>query len=241
MQEKVSGVVLNVIKYNDRHNIAHVYTDRFGVLPVLVRQGSTPAARARNAMFAPLSLVEMVAVTRAGQDLAHVRDVKRTALMLDLHTNPVKRAMALFLSEVVAKAVVEQERNEPLYLFLTQSIRRLNDCRQGVANFHLCFLYRLGRFVGIQPDVATYAEGRRFDMDDGTFTAGITPGHRTLPPEHARAIYLLSRMTYDNMHRFRFTQDQRRLFLELILDYYRLHQSTLGSLRSLDVLKQLFF
>ena len=57
MTEKMQGIVVNVIKYNEKHNIAHIYTDRRGMLAFLVRQGSTQAARMRNAMFMPLSLI----------------------------------------------------------------------------------------------------------------------------------------------------------------------------------------
>jgi len=42
------------------------------------------------------------------------------------------------------------------------------------------------------------------------------------------------------MHHFKFTREQRNEMLEIILSYYRLHHSTLGTLRSPDVLKQLF-
>ena len=51
MQERLNGIVINVIKYNDKHNIARIYTDKMGMLSFLVRQGTTHAARMRNAMF----------------------------------------------------------------------------------------------------------------------------------------------------------------------------------------------
>jgi len=42
------------------------------------------------------------------------------------------------------------------------------------------------------------------------------------------------------MHRFRFDRQQRNQVLDVMLTYYRLHHSTLGTLRSPEVLKQLF-
>lgn len=240
MRETTEVIVLNVIRHNDSHNIAHVYSERFGLLSVLVRQGRTASARARNAMFMPLSLLEMVVTTSHGQDLARIADVRRTSVLLSLHTDPLKMSEAMFVAEVLGRVIVEHERNDALYSFLRQSVTRLDACERGAANFHIAFLYQLGRYVGIQPDVATYNEGSWFDMDDGVFQRGAVLGHRCLPPAEGRVIHLLSRMSYDNMHLFRFTRQQRVVMLETILAYYRLHHSALGSLRSLDVLKQLF-
>ena len=77
-------------------------------------------------------------------------------------------------------------------------------------------------------------------VNEGVFTQSPHAGMKTLPPQQAKVLPLLSRMTFDNMHLFKFNRDQRNEILEMILSYYRLHHSTLGSLRSPDVLKQLF-
>lgn len=47
-------------------------------------------------------------------------------------------------------------------------------------------------------------------------------------------------MTFSNLHIFRFNREERNQMLDTILTYYRLHNSTLGALRSPEILKQLF-
>ena len=66
------------------------------------------------------------------------------------------------------------------------------------------------------------------------------PAHRMLAPAEARVIHLLSRMTFANMHLFRFNRHERNAMLDTIIAYYRLHNSALGTLRSPQVLQQLF-
>ena len=61
MIEKLQGVVLRTIKYNDKNAIVRVYTDMHGVMAFLLPQGSGKVARQRRALFQPLSLVEIVA------------------------------------------------------------------------------------------------------------------------------------------------------------------------------------
>ena len=43
-----------------------------------------------------------------------------------------------------------------------------------------------------------------------------------------------------NMHLFRFSRRERNEALDLILEYYSLHYTSLTSLRSLDILRELF-
>lgn len=240
MQEKLEGIVINVIKYNEKHNIARIYTDKMGMLSFLVRQGTTHAARMRNAMFMPLSLIEFVARLQPSRDIGTLHDVRRTSMLQSIYSDPMKNAIAMFLSELLSHTIHEQEQNMVLYSYIKSCILRLEQERGSVANFHICFLYRLGQFIGIQPDIDSYNDGYWFNMNEGVFTKSPHPGMKSLPPAQAQVLPLLSRMTFDNMHHFKFNRDQRNEMLESILTYYRIHHSTLGTLRSPEVLKQLF-
>lgn len=48
------------------------------------------------------------------------------------------------------------------------------------------------------------------------------------------------RMDYDNMQIFSLSRNQRNTILEHILTYYRLHLPEFGTVKSLDILQQLF-
>ena len=109
-----------------------------------------------------------------------------------------------------------------------------------LGNFHLCFLYRLGRFIGIEPDVSTYQYGRIFDMVDGVFRVTAPLHSQYLGHQEAAVVALLSRMTFDNMHRFRLSRENRNQMLDVILEYYTIHCASLASLKSIDVLRSLF-
>ena len=71
MIEKLQGVVLRTIKYNDKNAIVRVYTDMHGVMAFLLPQGNGKVARQRRALFQPLSLVEIVA------DIFIIMNIKR--------------------------------------------------------------------------------------------------------------------------------------------------------------------
>ena len=240
MYEKLRGIVLATIKYSDKHNIVHVYTDGKGRMAFAVPQGNTRGTRMRNAMLMPLSVVDFEARITAGRDLASLHDLQRAYPLNDIYGNPVKSAVAMFMGEVLAHSIQEQESNMPLFHFIEASVVALEKAISGVANFHICFLYHLGAHLGIQPDMGTYQKGYLFDMDGGIFTPEPTGNRHLMPADQAAALRLISRMTYRNLHLFKFNRDQRNQALDAMLAYYRIHNSTLGTLRSPDILKQLF-
>lgn len=240
MIEKLTGIVLHVLRYSDKNSIAHILTDRHGRLSFLLPQGTTKNARIRNALFMPLSIIEFEAKLLPGKDLHSFSDARCVTSLTNIYCNPTKNAIAMFMSELLTRAIQESEENIPLFRFIKASIELLNELKHGVANFHIWFLYNLGAFLGIQPDTDTYREGYWFDMSNGIFTCEKPTHSHLLTPKEAPAIILLSRMTSRNLHRFRFNRTQRGEILDITLSYYRLHNSMLGTLRSPDILKQLF-
>jgi DNA repair protein RecO (recombination protein O) len=240
MYEKLRGIVLNTIRYSDKHNIVHIYTDGRGLMSFAVPQGRTNAARMRNAMLMPLSLIDLEAGVRNGRDLSILREVRRNYPLATLYSDPMKNAIALFISELLAHVIQEPEGNAYLFSYIEQSVKLLEELPGQIANFHICFLYHLGAHLGIQPNIESYRSGYWFDMTDGVFVPAAVRGHALLQPQEAQVIHLLSRMTFSNMSVFRFNREERNRMLDVIINYYRLHNAAIGTLRSPDILKQLF-
>lgn len=240
MYEKLKGIVLNTIRYSDKHNIVHIYTDGRGLMSFAVPLGKTPASRMRNAMLMPLSLIDLEAAVSNGRELARMREIRRNYPLATLYSDPVKNAIALFISELLTHVIQEPEGNEYLFRYIEQSVQLLEQMPGQVANFHICFLFHLGAHLGIQPNLESYQKDYWFDMTDGVFVRSAVRGHDLLEPQEAQVIHLLSRMTFNNMAVFRFNREERNRMLDLIISYYRLHNAAIGTLRSPDILKQLF-
>lgn len=240
MYEKLKGIVLNTIRYSDKHNIVHIYTDGRGLMSFAVPQGKTHAARMRNAMLMPLSLIDLEATMRNGHELSMLREVRRNYPLATLYSDPIKNAIALFISELLAHVIQEPEGNSYLFRYIEQSVQLLEQMPDQIANFHICFLFHLGAHLGIQPNLESYRKGYWFDMTEGVFVPTAVRGHDLLQPQEAQVIHLLSRMTFSNMTVFRFNREERNRMLDVIISYYRLHNAAIGTLRSPDILKQLF-
>ena len=240
MYEKLRGIVLNTIRYSDKHNIVHIYTDGRGLMSFAVPLGKTQASRMRNAMLMPLSLVDLEVGVRPGRDLALLREMRRNYPLATIYSDPIRNAIALFISELLTHVIQEPEGNEYLFRYIEQSVQLLEQMPGQIANFHICFLFHLGAHLGIQPNLESYRKGYWFDMTDGVFLPSAVKGHALLPPQEAQVLHLLSRMTFSNMGVFRFNREERNRMLDVIISYYRLHNAAIGTLRSPDILKQLF-
>jgi DNA repair protein RecO (recombination protein O) len=59
-------------------------------------------------------------------------------------------------------------------------------------------------------------------------------------PEEATRIVLLMRMNYETMYLFEMNRAERGRCLEVLNEYYKLHLPDFPTLKSLEVLKELF-
>jgi len=241
MLQKTKGIVLHTLKYSDASMIVDMYTELSGRASFLVPASRSRKAAVKPVLFQPLSFVEFDADCRPGRTLCRIREAKCFYPFASIPCNPYKSSIALFLSEFLYRAVREEAENRPLFAYLQHSIIWLDECSEGFANFHLVFLMRLSRFLGLYPNLEDYREGDCFDLLNACFTSVRPVRHSFyIPPEEAGRIRRLMRMNYETMHLFGMNRAERAHCLSIINDYYRLHLPEFPALKSLDVLKELF-
>lgn len=240
MYRQLHCIALRTIKYNDKHSILSVYTLEMGSVSFLISAAGGREAMRRRAMFMPLNVLECIADIKPGRELHTMREPRVLMPLHGVHTHPVKNGLAMFIAEVLGTVLRECQQDEAMYRFLADAIAHLDGADRGVANFHLCFLYRLGRFLGIEPDVSTYRNGMVFDLLDGRFRASAPLHGQFLGIEEAHAVMMLARMTYENLWCFKLTREQRNELLDNIIKYYIIHYGSLAQLQSIDVLRSLY-
>lgn len=240
MIQKLEGVVLCSFKYNDKKNIVHIYTKQGGRMSFLIPAVRSKKSTVNQVLFQPLSLVEFEAEIKPRATLHPIKEAKLWCPFQSVPYDPFKSGIALFLAEFLFRALKEETDNEALYAYLVHSVRWLDSCDCNFANFHLVFLMRLSRFLGLYPYVESYHAGDYFDMLNACFTPTQPFNGAFLPPQEAVHIHNLMRMRFDTMHVFAMNRLERNRCLEVILAYYRLHLPDFPELKSLPVLKELF-
>lgn len=240
MLQKLSGVVLHTVKYNDKSNIVHIFTEQSGKLSFLVPVQRSRKSTVRAVLFQPLSLVEFEADVRPKSGIHPIREAKASYIFHTLPYDPYKSAIALFLAEFLYRALREEGENAPLFAYLVHSIQWLDVCEGKFANFHLVFLMRLSRFLGLYPNTDNYVEGDCFDLLNACFTATPPLHGMFVRPQESAHICQLMRMNYETMHLFAMNRMERNRCLDIINEYYRLHLPDFQELKSLSVLQELF-
>lgn len=240
MIQKVVGIVLHVLKYKDTSNIVTLYTDLHGRASYLVPVSRAKKRGVQGLLFQPLAVIEFEEEHRSGKSMQRIHEAKLQRVNTSIPLDPCKSAIALFLAEFLYRALREETGNETLFAYLTNSIQWLDMGERGMANFHLVFLMRFSRFLGLYPNLDDYREGDYFDLLNACFCHS-SPLHRNyLMPEEATRIVLLMRMNYETMYLFEMNRAERGRCLEVLNEYYKLHLPDFPTLKSLEVLKELF-
>ncbi len=241
MLQKTRGIVLHTLKYNDASMIVDMYTDLMGRASFLVPIPRSKKALVKSVLFRPLAFIEFEADYRPNATLHRVKEAKTFYPFSSIPYDPYKSSIAFFLAEFLYRAVREEAENHPLFAYLQYSITWLDECKENFSNFHLVFLMRLSRFLGLYPNLEEYHEGDYFDLLNACFTSSRPLSHSSyILPEEAVRLRRLMRMNYETMHLFAMSRSDRARCLTIINDYYRLHLPDFPVLKSLEVLKELF-
>ncbi len=234
------AIVLHIQRYNDEAMIADVLTEECGCVGMMVRVSRSRRAAVRHTLFRPLAVLEIVWDHRPHASLQRPRAAQTALPLSSVPYHPLKSAVALFLSEFLHHAVRTERDCREVFDYVARSVEWLDTCEEGFANFHLVFLLRLTRFLGIEPNTEGAAEGSYFDLRSSCFVPAQPLHADFLRPEDARLVPLLLRMSYGNMRVFRFSGTERSRLLSCLNTYYRLHLPGFPELRSLAVLREMF-
>jgi DNA repair protein RecO (recombination protein O) len=234
------AIVLHSFRFSDRASIVHFYTEAKGRLTCITYGNRNAKSGNRNALLQPLSIVEIEIEMAPGKELPVLKEIRSTKVTTSLSLHPVKNAVSLFLAEFLFRTLREMQADRVLYRFLEESIGVLNDTERGPANFHLVMLLQMTRFLGFYPNLEHQMPEAYFDLLNGVFCLDKPAHNHFLSPESCQVFVRLMRIDYRTMHLFSFSRAERVEVLGLILDYYRIHLSEFGELKSLPVLMEIF-
>jgi DNA repair protein RecO (recombination protein O) len=228
-------------KHKENAAILQFYTEEYGRASYILYGVQSKRSGKRQAFLQPFSTVVVEAEAHPRRELQQIKEIKADYPHTNLLFDPYKNAMALFLSEVLLRVLRTNEKDKPLFAFLHHSIRYLDLAEKGVANFHITFLIGLTRFLGFFPALEKSNIDRHYyDLKQAFFTPTKPLHNHFLSPQEAVLLPQLTRISYANMHQFRFNRQERTELLERIISYYKLHLQEFGEIQAMSVLKEVF-
>jgi len=147
MLHTTDAIVLSLQPQSDKAHVLHAYTRAGGRVNYKVYGLGRKNASGK---YSPLSVVQLTADERS------VRTAQLNYVPTTLTTDPYKRAIALFISEVLFHVLRHPMTDEPMYDFIAQAVEQLDRTTEP-QNFHLLFLMdfaaKLGFAMPSEPDL----------------------------------------------------------------------------------------
>ncbi|XCF06304.1 DNA repair protein RecO [Tamlana crocina] len=233
-----NAIVLSKLRYKDNDLIVKCYTQKLGVMSFLLRGVlKSKKGNSKAAYFQLLSQLQIVTTYKNNRGLQSIKETKPHCIYSSLHTHVLKSAIVMFLSEVLASTLQEEEQNENLYHYLENTLLWL-DSQAEYSNFHLLFLVKLTKYLGFYPDL-TNIEFQYFNLLEGEFELKPS-GKHSIYGEDLTLLKTLLGTTFDALSDIKINAKQRQSFLGKILLYYELHLGSFRSPKSLQILNQVF-
>lgn len=140
MLTTTDAIVLSLQSHSDKAHLLHAYTRAGGRVNYMVYGLGRKNTSGR---YTPLSILQLTTDERSIRT-AQLMYVPRT-----IDTNPYKRTIALFISEVLYHVLRHPMADEPMFDFLSGAIQALDES-DDPRNFHLLFLIRLAAKLGFE-------------------------------------------------------------------------------------------
>lgn len=239
MYLKLSGIVLRTVKYSDKASISTIYTREYGCVSYMVYGINGKKSNAKPSCFIPLSLIEITAEHQPTKEIQVLKEARIRHNLLNLHINPLKNAIGLFVAELLIKTLKKTEPEERLFDFIENSIKILESGDCDIANFHLIFMIHLASYLGFKPNDEEQ-NAAYFDLLNGEFKFNKPTHIHFLSPELTPLFAQLLLLSYDSEDTLVMSRNHRNQLLDGLIEYYKLHVPEFFGLNSVNVLHEIF-
>lgn len=235
---KTRGIVFRAIKYSETSIIADIYTEEKGLRKYLFSGVRSAKARIAPSLLQVMSLVELVAYERDDREIHRVKEIRAAAVYGAIPFDIRRGAVGLFMAEIARKTIREAEENQPLFNFLFQTFYHLDATNNTVVNHHLAFMVELSGFLGFMPGGEATVETPFFDLMEGVFVS-LVPNHLYyLDEQQSLLLQQLFNCSFETCHELKFSRQERRILLQHLLDYYRLHLEHFPEINAHQILQE---
>jgi len=238
MLHKTRGIIFRATDYGESSVIVQIFTEKFGLQSYIINGAKKPKAKIGRNMLQPLHLLDLVVYHKNTGGVQRISELKNAPVLLSIPYDVIKSCIAIFLNEVLYKAIKQQSPDENLFDFVFSAIEWLDHQTESVANFHLIFLTRLTRYLGFYPDRYMAGNADYFDIKNGQLTRFKPESVSYLSPPHTQNFGLVLQTGFEDMQLLKLSNDERRYLVQKLLEYYAMHIEGFGNIKSADVLEE---
>jgi DNA repair protein RecO (recombination protein O) len=223
MLHKTKGIVISFIKYKETSIIVKIYTEVFGIQTYIENGVRSAKGKNKIALFQPLTLLDLVVYHDTKKEIHRISEIKCLYPYRTITVDIKKSSLAIFINEVLNNSLKEYSENTPLFNFLEDSLKYLDQHEEQIENFHLYFLINYCFYLGFGPESEEDVVNQ---LNEHAIPVNI---------EEKKLIKELIQQDFGTG--LQISKPLRIRTLELILLYYKIHVEGFGNLRSMGILK----
>lgn len=250
MTHKTKGIVLRCIKYGETSVVATIFTEKFGVQSYIVNGIRTQKKTgSKAAQFQPAALLELEVYHNEFKNLHRIKESNWAFLYNNVFSDVIKNTIALYIIELLTKTLKQPEQNSDLFYFCEDSLMKLDTMEVNIAaNFPLFFSLHLPQFFGLRISSNTFdlthkdrGENQEiyFDLTEGKMDYHQPIHKHFIEGENAIiTAEILKAMLPQELGYLKLNHHTRKALLLKYQEYYAMHFSDFGQMKTLQVLHE---
>lgn len=238
MIHKTDGIILHTTKYSEKSLIVKAYTRHFGLQSYIINDVRSKTSKNKATLFQPLSLIDMVVSNSNKGLLQRISEITVQHPYHSIPYNVIKSSIAIFINEVLYKAIKEEHSDEELFEFIKNSLLMLDLKTDNCSNFHIYFMIQLSRYLGFYPQGKYTPVTPVFDLQEGCFVAHLPSHPHHLSTSLSVLLYDLIAAGHEKYADIKLAKDQRKQLLLALITFYQLHITSFGEIKSYVILEE---
>jgi DNA repair protein RecO (recombination protein O) len=238
---KTSAIILKTTKYGETSLVVTAFTELFGLQTYMVNGVRTnKKTGVKASLYLPASIVEMEVYHNEKNTLHRIRECNRKHIFMQVLSDVVKNSIAVFMMELLYKLLKQPEQNTDLFYFCEDTLLQLEEAPALVAaNLPLFFTLHLSHFFGFKIDDNFSKENCFLDLQEGNFIAELPHHTHYISGENALlSSEILKIMLPSELSQLKMNKTRRRELLSKYMDYYALHITDFGVMKTLVVMQE---
>jgi DNA repair protein RecO (recombination protein O) len=240
MLATTEGIILHYVKYGENSVIVNIYTRELGRQAYMLNVSRSKKSKNKAGILQPLFFVDLVAYQKDTREVQRIKEIKNQPVYQNIPFDVAKSTQAIFLAEMLSKTLREQESAPEMFDFILNSLLFFDLADNGMANFHLWFLFRLTEYLGFFPDTKKTGFEGWFDMRKGAVVPFEPPHPFFMHKEATNILCSLATLKIQELPQLKIPKHLRNYLTLKLVEYYQLHFEHLGEIKSLKVLHEVF-
>ena len=236
MLVKTKGIVISKTKYSDSGVIIRIFTDKLGIQAFFVRGIKGKRSKGKAALYQPLTILDLVVKYSEKKTMHNIIEAELWYNYTSLNSDMKKRSILFFIDELLHKCLQEESHNKELFMWICNSLKWLDNSKEGYVNFHLVFMIQLSTFMGFFPTLTPNLRNPVFNLQEGEFSNNIPIHPNYVGGKIAQEIISLCAINYEECDSLKFNKEIRNNILETLIAYYGFHFPAMGEFKSIEIL-----